>query len=109
MHYEQHYREPEGNDGAYDPPLSHYTSRQDVDMAGTVLGGHLHGGADFGVADRTALGVKLTYTVLGDIEYTGTYQEHPLHTVDPNFSNHTAFTGTRYWMLLFTVRYALGG
>jgi len=109
LHYEQHYREPEGNDGAYDPPLSHYTSRQDVDMAGTVLGGHLHGGADFGVADRTALGVKLTYTVLGDIEYTGTYQEHPLHTVDPNFSNHTAFTGTRYWMLLFTVRYALGG
>lgn len=109
LHYEQHYREPEGNDGAYDPPLSHYTSRQDVDMAGTVLGGHLHGGADFGVADRTALGVKLTYTVLGDIEYTGTYQEHPLHTVDPSFSNHTAFTGTRYWMLLFTVRYALGG
>ena len=109
LHYEQHYRDPAGNEGAYDPPLSHYKSRQDTDMTDTVLGGHLHGGADFGVAERTALGVKLTYTVLGDIEYTGTYQEHPLHAVDPNFSNHTAFTGTRYWTLLFTVRYALGG
>ena len=44
-----------------------------------------------------------------NLEYTGTYQEHPLHAVDPNFSNHTAFIGTRYWTLLFTVRYALGG
>ena len=108
LHYEQHYGDP-GNDGAYDPPLSHYKSRQDADMADTVLGGHLHGGADFGVSDRVAVGVKLTYTVLGDIEYTGTYQEHPLHAVDPNFSNHTTFTGARYWTLLFTVRYALGG
>ncbi len=108
LHYEQHYGDP-GNDRVYDPPLSHYTSRQDADMADTVLGGHLHAGADFGVSDRLALGVKLTYTVLGDIEYTGTYQEHPLHAVDPNFSNHTTFTGARYWTLLFTVRYALGG
>ena len=106
--YEQHYWDPASNDGAYDPPLSHYKSRQDADMADTVLGGHLHGGADFSVADRTALGVRVTYTVLGDLEYTGTYQEHPLHAVDPNFSNHTVFTGTRYWTLLFTVRYALG-
>ena len=109
LHYEQHYRDPASNDSAYDPPLSHYMTRQDADMADTVLGGHLHGGAEFGVADRTALGVKLTYTVLDDIEYTGTYQQHPLHAVDPNFSNQTAFTGTRYWTLLFTVRYALGG
>ena len=108
LHFEQHYRDPAGNDGAHDPPLSHYATRQDADMTDTVLGGHLHGGVDFRVADRTALGVRLTYTVLGDIEYTGPYQQHPLHTVDPNFPNHTAFTGTRYWTLLFTVRYGLG-
>ena len=78
-------------------------------MSDTVLAGHLHAGADLRVADRTALGVKLTYTVLGDIEATGTYQVHGQHAVDPDFANHTAFTGTRYWTLLFTVRYVIGG
>ena len=109
LHYAEQYRDAAGNDTAYDPPLSYYSSRQETDMSGTVLAGHLHAGADFGVADRTALGVKLTYTVLGDIEYTGTYQVHAQHSVDPNFSNHTTFTGARYWTVLFTVRYALGG
>ena len=109
VHYAEQYKDTAGSHTAYAPPLSFYSSRQDADMADTVLAGHLFAGADFGVADRTAMGVKLTYTVLGDIEYTGTYQVHARHSVDPDFPNHTAFTGTRYWTVLFTIRYALGG
>ena len=109
LHYAEQYRDSAGNDAAYDPPLSYYSSRQDADMSGTVPAGHLHAGTDFRVADPTTLGVRLTYTVLGDIEYTGTYQVHAQHSVDPDFPNHTVFTGTRYWTALFTVRYALGG
>lgn len=109
LHYSEQYRDTVGNEIAYDPPLSFYASRQDADMFDTVLAGHLHAGTDFPAADRTALGVNLTYTVLGDIKATGTYQVHARHAVNPDFVNHTAFTGTRYWTLLFTVRYMLGG
>lgn len=109
LHFAQEYVDTADNDAAYNPPLSHYTSRQDADPSDTVLAGHLHAGADLVPADRMALGVKLTYTMLGDIETTGTYQVHAQHAVDPDFASHTAFTGTRYWTLLFTVRYVLGG
>ena len=109
LHYSEQYRDAAGNETAYDPPLSFYASRQDADFTDTILAGHLHAGTDFRATDRTALGVKLTYTALGDIEATGTYQVHAQHAVDPDFANHTAFTGTRYWTLLFTVRYVLGG
>lgn len=109
LHYEEHYRDTTGNEAAYDPPLSYYTSRQDADLSDTVLAGHLHAGADFAVASRTALGVRLTYAVLGDIETTGTYQVHPQHSSDPHFPNETAFTGTRYWTMTFTARYVFGG
>lgn len=109
LHYAEEYRDTSSDGAAYDPPLSYYTSRQDADFSDTVLAGHLYAGMDFGLAGRTALGLKLTYTALGDIETTGTYQVHPQHVVDPDFPNHTTFTGTRYWTLLFTVRYVLGG
>ena len=109
LHYAEQYRDNTGNGTAYDPPLSFYTSRQDADFSDTLLAGHLHAGTDFRVTDRTALGVKLTYTVLGDIEATGTYQVHAQHAMDADFSNHTGFTGTRYRTVLFTIRYVLGG
>ena len=74
-----------------------------------MLAGHAHAGTDFGLNDRTSLGVKLTYSVLGDIEYTGPYQLHAVHRFDPDFTHTDVFTGTRYWTLQFTVRHAFGG
>ena len=96
-------------DGVYYPPLSFYNSRLNADFSDTVLAGHLHAGADYGLSARAALGVKLTYTMLGDVEYTGPYDAHAMNAVDPDFTHTDTFTGARYWSLLFTVRYTLGG
>ena len=100
---------PAGNGAAHDPPLSSYNARLDADFSDTVLAGHLHAGTDFGLNERTALGAKLTYSMLADIEYTGGYQLHSAHALDPNFTHTDTFTGTRYWTLLFTVRHVFGG
>ncbi|MXY69659.1 MAG: P44/Msp2 family outer membrane protein [Acidobacteriia bacterium] len=93
---------------AYDPPLSSYNARLDDDYTDTVLAGHLHAGADFGVKERTALGFRLTYSMLSDAQYTGTYSLHAAHRFDPDFTHTDRFAGTRYWSLQFTVRYVLG-
>ena len=94
---------------AHDPPLASYTASLDDDFSDTVLAGHLHAGADFGVNERTALGVKLTYSLLSEVEYTGTYDLHAAQRFDPDFSHTDTFTGARSWSLQFTIRYVLGG
>ena len=94
---------------AYDLPLPSWNSRLDDDYSDTVLAGHLHAGADFGLNERTALGVKLTYSMLADAEYTGTYDQHAAQRIDPDFTHTDTFSGTRYWSLQFTVRYTIGG
>jgi opacity protein-like surface antigen len=108
VRFSDEYFDTAGNGAAYDPPLSSYNASLDDDFSDTVLAGHLHAGADFGVNDRTALGVKLTYSLLSDVEYTGPYDLHAAQRVDPDFSHTDMFTGARYWSLQFTVRYVLG-
>lgn len=103
------YFDTAANGAAYDPPLSSYNGSLEDDFSDTVLAGHVHAGADFGLNDRTALGVKLTYSILGDAEYTGTYERHAAHRFDPDFTHTDTFAGTRYWSVQFTVRYVLGG
>jgi len=107
--FSDEYFDTAGNGVAYDPPLSSYNARLDDDYTDTVLAGHLHVGVDFGVNERTALGVKLTCSILSDVEYTGTYDLHAAQRFDPDFTHTDTFTGTRYWSLQFTVRYVLGG
>ena len=102
------YQDTSGNTQAYDPPLSFYNSHQDTDLSDTVLAGHLHAGADYSLNDKTLLGLKLTYSMMGDIEASSGYSLHPFHERDPNFPNHNMFTGTRYWTLAFTVKFLLG-
>ena len=89
----------------YDPPLSSYNARLDDDFSDTVLAGHLHAGADFHIADRTWLGLKLTYSMLGDIETSGGYDLHAAQAFDPDFEHNDTFAGARSWALLFTVKY----
>ena len=102
------YQDTSGNTQAYDPPLSFYNSHQDTDLSDTVLAGHLHTGADYSLNDKTLLGLKLTYSMMGDIEASSGYLLHPLHERDPDFPNHNMFTGTRYWTLAFTVKFLFG-
>ena len=109
VRFTDEYMDPAGNGAAHDPPLSSYSARLDTDFSATVLAGHLHGGTDYGLNDRTSLGVKLTYSMLADVEYSGRYDLHPAHARDPNFTHTDTFTGTRYWTLLFTVRHVFGG
>lgn len=109
VRFADEYFDTAGNDTAYDPPLSSYDARLDDDFSDAVLAGHVHAGADFGLNDSTALGVKLTYSMLGRIEYIGTYQQHAAHSFDPDLTHTNTFAGARYWSLQFTVRYVLGG
>ena len=96
------------NGEVYDPPLSFYNASQDDDLSGTTLAGHLHAGADFRIAARISVGLKLTYSMLGDIESRGGYDLHPAHAFDPDFEHHTTFAGARFWALMFTVKYFFG-
>ena len=108
VHFSTDYKDTSGTAQAYDPPLSFYNSRQDEDLSDTVLAGHLHAGADYGLNAKTLLGLKLTYSMMGDIESSGGYSLHPFHERDPDFPNHNTFTGPHYWTLSFTVKFLFG-
>ena len=79
-----------------------------MDLSDTVLAGHLHAGADYGLNAKTLLGLKLTYSMMGDIESTGGYSLHPFHERDPDFTNRNTFTGPHHWTLSFTVKFLFG-
>ena len=108
VHFSTDYQDMSGNAQAYDPPLLFYNSRQDADLSDTVLAGHLHAGADYGLNDKILLRLKLTYSTMGDIEASGGYSLHPFHERDPDLTNHNPFTGARYWTLTLTVKRLFG-
>ena len=96
------------NGDVYDPPLSFYNASQDDDLSGIALAGHLHAGADFRIADKTSVGLKLTYSMLGAIETSGGYDRHSAHAFDPDFEHYDTFAGARFWTLMLTVKYFFG-
>ncbi len=108
VHYSNDHRETSANDQAYDPPLSFYNSRQDGDLSDVVMAGHLHAGADYGVNDRTFLGLKLTYSMTGGMDVRGGYSIHPMHSRDPDFLSHNSFAGARHWMLTLNAKRFFG-
>ena len=108
VHFSSEYEDTSGNDQAHNPPLSFYNSRQDANLSNTVLAGHLHAGADYSLNDKTVLGLKLTYSMMGDIEASSGYSRRPLHERDSDFPNHNTFTGARYWTLTLTVKRLFG-
>ena len=105
LHFSDMYRDTAADGDVYDPPLSFYNASVDADLSDTVLAGHLHAGADFRVADRLWLGLKLTYSLLADIEASGRYDLHPVNSLVPNFEHHETFAGARSWMLMLTAKY----
>ena len=52
--------------------------------------------------------MKLTYSMMGDLEHTGGYSVHPMHTQDPAFTNHNTFSGPRQFSAMFTLKYLFG-
>ena len=108
LHFSTDYEDTSGNAQAYDPPLSFYNSRQDADLSDTVLAGHLYAGADYGLNTKTLLGLKLTYSMMGDIESSDGYSHHPFHVQDPDLPNYNTFTGSHSWALTLTVKRLFG-
>ena len=106
VRFSDEYRDTAVNSDVYDPPLSFYNTSLDDDLSDTVLARHLHAGTDVRIADRTWLGLKMTYSMLGDIETRGGYDLHAAHALDPDFEYHDTFTAARSWALMFTGKYA---
>ena len=106
LHFSIDYQDPAG--GAYDPPLSFYTSIQNSDVRDTGFRWALHAGADFPAAAGVLLGVRLSYSEAGDAEDTGAYEAHPYHVRDPGFANNTRLSGPRGVTLAVTLKRLIG-
>ncbi len=104
VHFSTDYRDPDNPSRN----LSEFNSRQDADLSDTVFVGNFYAGTDYTLTDETLLGVKLTYSLMGDVEHTGTYSMHPMHTQDPAFTNNNAFSGPRQFSVMFTAKYLFG-
>ena len=108
LHFSSEYEDTSGDAPAYNPPRSFYNSRQDADLSDTVLAGHLHNGVDYSLNDKTLVGLKLTYSMMGNIDASGRYSLHPFNERDPALPNHNAFSGARSWTLMLTVKRRFG-
>ena len=88
--------------------LSEFNSSQDADISDTVFVGHFYAGTDYSLTDQTLLGVKLTYSLMGDVEHTGTYSDASDACAGPAFPNHNTFSGPRQFSVMFTAKYLFG-
>ena len=81
-----------------------YNSRQDVDLTDTVLSKHLYAGADYHLDDSFLLGLKLSYSLVGDMEDRDSYSEHPV----PGLTSLTEIEDMKHWSLMFGLKYRFG-
>lgn len=102
------YSDPSGEGTIYDPPLSFYNSKQDTELSDMVFAGHVYAGADYGLNDRTAIGLKAAYSRVDDVEHTGTYEYHPHFDSDPSLTNKNTFSATNHWSVTLNVRFTFG-
>ena len=79
------------------PPLPFYNSRQDIDISHFLPLLQFHAGVDFQVRNNKSIGVKLSFSKLGDLTgYEGHYSAHPMHSIDPNFPNYNTFKNIQF-------------
>ncbi|MCY3760323.1 MAG: hypothetical protein OXH50_03675 [Gemmatimonadetes bacterium] len=110
VQYSNDYQDTAESPPVYDPPLSFYNSVQDSDYSGRAAAGRLHAGVDYEVNDGMLLGVKLTWSLVGEITDTGVYASHPMQQEgDPPFTNTTSFGASQGWSLALAVKHRLGG
>lgn len=102
------YSDPSGSSTLYDPPLSFYNSKQDTRLSDTVFAGHVYAGADYSLGDRTAVGLKMAYSRVDDVEHTGTYEYHPYLETDPSFTNKNTFSAMNHWSVTLNLRFMFG-
>ncbi len=102
------YSDPSGEGTFFDPPLSFYNSKQDTELSDMVFAGHVYAGADYGLNDRAAIGLKAAYSRVDDVEHTGTYEYHPHFYTDPSLTNKNTFSATNHWSVTLNVRFTFG-
>ena len=107
--FSSEYEDPSNPPRAYDPPLSFYASRQSEDLSETVFVGHLHAGVDYSLNVDTLLGLKLTCSIMDEVEDTGRYSVHPFHVRNPGLTNRNTFDDVRSWSLTLTQKRWFGG
>lgn len=81
-----------------------YDGRQDVDLSDTVAVAHVHAGADYRLSDRLLLGLKLSYSLTGDMGSRDAYAYHAV----PGLTSFTGISGINYGSFLLNLKYLLG-
>ncbi len=82
-------------------PAENFNSEQEVDLSDTVLSKHLHAGADYRLSDRLLLGLKLSYSMVDDMEDRSSYSRHPI----PDGTSRTRISGMDHWSLTLGLKY----
>ena len=77
---------------------------QDADLDDTAFVWRVHAGADYAPGPRSSIALRLTWSAIGDIEAVGREETHPMHRIDPDFTNANAFSGARNWTLMLVFR-----
>ena len=98
LQYRSNYTDAQG---ASSPSLRSFNGRQDVDLSDTALAKHLYAGADYGLSDKTLLGLKLAYTHVGSIEDRDSYLEHKVDAL----TSVTKISSTEHWSVMITLKY----
>ena len=101
LHFSEHYS---CTDASRCENPERYNGRQDVDMSDTVASVHFHAGADYGLGERLAVGVKLSYSLTEDMQEHHAYTHHAL----PGMSNEARVSGIGYGSLMINLKYRLG-
>ncbi len=81
-----------------------YDGRQNEDLSDTVLSAHLHAGLDYRVSEKMLVGVKLTYSMVGDMEAKGDYDFHPVAGI----GNTNEITSMKHFSVMFGIKYFFG-
>ena len=89
--------------------LSFYNSHKDADMWDTVVVGNFYIGTDYHLTDKILAGVKLTYSIMDDLEAKAGYRDHPVHRENPDFRSNEHFSSPHQYSVMFTMKYMFGG
>lgn len=101
LYYESRYRCKA--DVACDDP-GQYNGRQDIAVSDVVPSGHVYVGADMAIGPKFLVDLKLSYSIIDDIEDEDAYAFHKV----PGLTSTTGVSGIRPWSLMLGVRYRLG-
>jgi opacity protein-like surface antigen len=82
-------------------PPSAYNARQKEDFSDTVLSGHFHAGADYDFNDNILIGLKLSYSIMGDMRDSGSYSDHSV----PETANHTKIEDIDHFSIMLGLKH----